>query len=76
MKFSQLIKRKTLHGLVGWVLDPSLPIYQFTTINQKTNYDKIIAFYFFESVHRDVKNCKYPKPKINRLHYTVILAKS
>ena len=51
MKFSQLIKRKTLHGLEGWVLDPSFPIYQFTTINQKTNYDKIIAFYFFESVH-------------------------
>ena len=29
-------------------------IYQLTTVYQKTNYDEIIFFYFFESVHWDV----------------------
>ena len=32
MKFSQLIKRKTLHDLEGWVLDPSL--FQFINLLQ------------------------------------------
>ena len=44
--------RKNVHGFEGWILDPSL----FQSINlpqfiKKTNYDEIIVFYFFESVH-------------------------
>ena len=28
----------------------SFPVHQFITINQKTNYDEIIIFYFLETI--------------------------
>ena len=53
MKFSQLIERKTLHGLVGWVLDPSL--FQFTNLPQlirKLIVTRLLLFTFLK-VYRE-----------------------
>ena len=49
MKFSQLIKRKTLHGLEGWVLDPSL--FQFINLPQlirKLIMTRLLLFTFLK----------------------------
>ena len=49
MKFSQMVKRKTLHGLVGWVLDPSL--FQFINLPQlirKLIMTRLLLFTFLK----------------------------
>ena len=49
MKFSQLIKRKTLHGLEGWVLDSSL--FQFINLPQlirKLIMTRLLLFTFLK----------------------------